>query len=222
MEIYQNGAWNEVVPALKFTTMVGATASANGTGGAVPAPSAGSDTKFLRGDGTWQKVATDDYLPITGGTVTGDLTVTGTITAEAVYNAVYNDYAEFFERGEETETGQIIGLLADGKTYGKATKDTVIVAGVQSGEFAQIIGGDKAPKGRDFVEYNLPNFIPVALAGRVHCKVKGDVAIGDYIVPSETAGVGIASKEWTDKSVGRALENAEGPEVRMIRILVGR
>lgn len=33
--------------------MTGATASAAGTGGAVPAPAAGKQTSFLRGDGTW-------------------------------------------------------------------------------------------------------------------------------------------------------------------------
>lgn len=35
------------------TAMTGATSSAAGTSGAVPAPSAGDDTKFLRGDGIW-------------------------------------------------------------------------------------------------------------------------------------------------------------------------
>jgi hypothetical protein len=34
--------------------MKGATASAAGFQGFVPAPAAGDDTKFLRGDGTWQ------------------------------------------------------------------------------------------------------------------------------------------------------------------------
>ena len=33
--------------------MVGATASTDGTGGLVPAPSAGDQNKYLRGDGTW-------------------------------------------------------------------------------------------------------------------------------------------------------------------------
>ena len=38
------------------TTMTAATASAAGKTGLVPAPSAGSQTKFLRGDGTWQPI----------------------------------------------------------------------------------------------------------------------------------------------------------------------
>lgn len=37
-------------------TMIGATSSTNGTGGLVPAPSAGDQTKFLTGGGTWESV----------------------------------------------------------------------------------------------------------------------------------------------------------------------
>lgn len=36
--------------------MVGATASADGQRGLVPAPSAGAQERFLRGDGSWQEV----------------------------------------------------------------------------------------------------------------------------------------------------------------------
>lgn len=39
------------------TAMRGATASAAGASGVVPAPAAGSHTKYLRGDGTWQAVS---------------------------------------------------------------------------------------------------------------------------------------------------------------------
>ena len=40
--------------------MTAASASAAGKMGLVPAPAAGANTKFLRGDGTWQTVATTD------------------------------------------------------------------------------------------------------------------------------------------------------------------
>lgn len=54
------------VPAgAKFTDttygdMTGATGSAAGTHGLVPAPAAGANTKFLRGDGTWQNTPNTD------------------------------------------------------------------------------------------------------------------------------------------------------------------
>lgn len=40
----------------------------------------------------------------------GNVTLTGTLTAAKVYNAVYNDYAEFFPRGDDTQRGDIIAL----------------------------------------------------------------------------------------------------------------
>ena len=50
-----------------------------------------------------------------------------------IYNAVWNDYAEFFEKGEETEVGDIIALDTDSKEerYIKATNPRTIV-GVHS------------------------------------------------------------------------------------------
>ena len=42
-----------IVARDKLQAMTGASASAAGAGGAVPAPAAGDNTKFLRGDGTW-------------------------------------------------------------------------------------------------------------------------------------------------------------------------
>lgn len=44
----------------KVKDMVGATASAAGAAGLVPAPAAGKQTSFLRGDGTWEEVDIND------------------------------------------------------------------------------------------------------------------------------------------------------------------
>lgn len=151
----------------------------------------------------------------------GDITATGNITGAKVFNAVYNDYAEFFPRGGETEPGDIIALDTNEKDelYKKATKSSRIVVGVQSSEFAQVIGGTHPPDERDFMEWNLKSFIPVALAGRVHVKVKGAVKKGDYIVPSNEPGIGVAGRK-SDKSVGRALTSDSSDGVRLIKILV--
>lgn len=48
-----------------YSAMTGATASAAGKSGLVPAPAAGTQGKFLRGDGTWQTPANTTYTAAT-------------------------------------------------------------------------------------------------------------------------------------------------------------
>ena len=57
-----------------YSDMKGATASAAGTHGLVPAPAAGAQAKFLRGDGTWQYTPNDNttYDVFTGASSTTD------------------------------------------------------------------------------------------------------------------------------------------------------
>ena len=53
--------------AINISVMTGAGASTAGTAGVVPAPSAGDNEKYLRGDGTWQAyegVTIDDIYPV--------------------------------------------------------------------------------------------------------------------------------------------------------------
>lgn len=79
------------VPAnAKFTDttyedMTAATVSTDGTHGLVPAPTKGSQDKFLRGDGNWADVTASDCLPLAGGTMTG------TIKSNAQYPVVVNN-----------------------------------------------------------------------------------------------------------------------------------
>ena len=122
---------------------------------------------------------------------------TGALTASAVYNAVWNDYAEFFPRGEATEAGDIIALDTSSSVerYVKATEGCRCPVGVHSDTFGHLIGGDVPPEGTDFMEYNVPNYIPVGLVGRVRVKFKGRAEMGVRVVPSEIPGVGRAYKE---------------------------
>lgn len=49
---------NGSVAAAYLGVMTGASSGADGTKGAVPAPSAGDQAKYLAGDGTWQSLPT--------------------------------------------------------------------------------------------------------------------------------------------------------------------
>lgn len=66
--------WNGIAYIPAITPMTGASASYAGTAGLVPAPGAGKNTAFLRGDGTWavpvNAAGTNLGLVKTGGDVT--------------------------------------------------------------------------------------------------------------------------------------------------------
>ena len=65
--------------------------------------------------------------------------------------------------------------------------------------------------------------LPVALQGRVPCKVKGKIKKGDMIVVSDDPGVGTADSDPKLGSViGKALENYDSQEVGIIEVVVGR
>lgn len=140
-----------------------------------------------------------------------------------VYNAVWNDYAEFYPRGEQTEPGDIIQLDINSKEekYIKATSQSTTVVGVHSDTYGHLIGGEEAPEGREFVEYNLEKYIPVGLVGRVNCKIIGSINKGDRIVVSEINGVGRKFNPETDnifQIVGMAVEDKATEEIKKIKV----
>ncbi len=59
---------SDVPAGAVFSDMVGATAETAGAAGDVPAPGAGKQTKYLRGDGTWQTPPNTTYADMTGAT----------------------------------------------------------------------------------------------------------------------------------------------------------
>ena len=150
----------------------------------------------------------------------GSASYNGTITANAVYNATWNDYAEFFERGEQTEVGDIIAVDLGSETeqYVKASLDNQIVVGVHSDTFGHLIGGDQPPEGEDFVQYNMPKFIPVGLKGRVYVKVNGPVSKGEVVRVSEVPGVGTTS--GSASIVGYAVETKSSEGVGLVKVLL--
>lgn len=76
---------NAVFTDTKPVGMKGATASAAGSAGYVPAPAAGAQAKFLRGDGTWQSTPNTTYGAFTGATASAAGTA-GLVPAPAAGN----------------------------------------------------------------------------------------------------------------------------------------
>lgn len=150
---------------------------------------------------------------------------TGALTATKVYNAVYNDYAEYFPKGEETEPGDIIMLdiNSDKEQYIKAIKHKGRVIGVHSDTYGHILGGENPVDCIDFEEYNNKYYIPVGLCGRCYVKVIGKINKGDFIVPSEIAGIGRAyNKDLDDRNdiVGFVVETDDRVDIRRLKMKI--
>lgn len=159
----------------------------------------------------------------------GHLTARGNISAGAVYNAVWNDYAELFEKdtSQEYEAGDIISLKFtddDKEEYHKSGVDCdTNVVGVYSDYFGHLIGGEQAPEGEDYVEYNLKKFIPLGLAGRVKPKIIGKVSKGDFVVTSSIPGVGRKYIKGQDDHLaifGLVVENKDSEGIARVKVKI--
>ena len=154
-----------------------------------------------------------------GLSVTGNITATGTITGSKVYNAVWNDYAEWFEKEDLTEEftpGDICAWNKNGVTKAKHLNDKKVV-GVVSNSYGHILGGENLKD----MEDNKEKFVPIGLKGRVKCKVIGPVEVGDLITTSNLEGIGIVDNNCpTNSIVGKALENDYTVSIKTITILV--
>lgn len=149
-------------------------------------------------------------------TCNGNITTVGNITAAKIFNAVYNDYAEYFEKGESVEPGDVVTCCEDkDNMYIKSnTAYSKCVVGVYSDSFGQCMGGKGNDKDAD-------DFIPVGLAGRVMVKVTGDVSKGDLLVSSSIPGVAMKSEEYIPGTViGKALENNSGQTINKIKMFI--
>ena len=96
-----------------YSNMTGATSSAAGKAGLVPAPAAGKQTSFLRGDGTWSVPGLGAYLPLSGGTTTGSTALANNFRVVAGdYTRIqflFNDTWSTVIWGDNTNSGLILG-----------------------------------------------------------------------------------------------------------------
>ena len=96
-------------------TMTGATASANGTMGLVPAPSSGKQNYFLRGDGTWAFLEGTTYTIATGDN-NGQIKVTP--SSGSAYNVTVKGLNTAAYRGvDTTPTSGSTNVITSGGVY---------------------------------------------------------------------------------------------------------
>lgn len=169
---------------------------------------------FLSDPSIQEKVA--NKLDLTGGTLTGPLIATE-ITADKIYGAVWNDYAEWFEKEnneDNFEPGDICSWGQDGVVLSQ--KDDNNIVGVVSNTYGLILGGYPL----DSMKKNETDFVPIGLVGRVNVKVTGPVKIGDLIV-SAGNGIGKVNNQASiQQIVGKALQSSSDENVKLITILI--
>ena len=143
------------------------------------------------------------------------LNYSGNFYATKTFNAVFNDYAEYFLKDEEIEAGDVICKNPNGIGYIKSryAYDNLVV-GIYSDDFAQCIGGEGT-------EDDSIKFAPVGMAGRVRVKVTGEVKIGDLLVASSMYGIAMASTKYISGTIiGKALENHSSQDISRIWMLI--
>ena len=162
-----------------------------------------------------------DKLSLSGGTLTGPLvgtTITAdVITANKVYGAIWNDYAEWFEKENVNDTfdfGDICSWNEKGVVL--SSPSDVRVVGVVSNTYGHILGGFPLAD----MEENSKYFVPIGLTGRVNVKVKGAVKVGDLII-SAGNGIGkVDNNASIQQVVGKALESSNDENVKLITVLI--
>jgi hypothetical protein len=162
----------------------------------------------------------DFYTGTTAPTGSTRLNMQGYFYATRVYNAIYNDYAEYFKKGEVLEPGDVVVLSddPDNEEYLKSREDcSKFVVGVVSDDYAQCIGGKGDGNDNE-------NFAAIGMAGRVKVKLVGVVKKGDLIVSSALPGIARALRKeeayQPGTVIGKALEDKDIYEVRRIKMLI--
>jgi hypothetical protein len=171
----------------------------------------------------------------TGASSLGTLTMGGTLTTKAIlpdattsydigssskeYNTVYAkatsaqyaDLAEVYESDADYEVGTVVVFGGEKEiTISKIGNDSS-VAGVISGNPAYLMNSGSAGQ-------------PVALMGKVPCKVVGYISKGDMLSthPQHNGVAKKAHEPMPGSIIGKALENYDSVEIGTINIVVGR
>jgi hypothetical protein len=154
-----------------------------------------------------------NIVPFTSNTYTlGTNTAWWTITYSRAVQAQYADLAEIYTSDQQYPAGTV--LIFDGEaevTQSHSSHDTRI-AGVVSTNPAYLMNGAESG-------------IPVALQGRVPCRVLGPVSKGDRVVSSHIAGVAQAldSQQYQPGCIiGKALQAIDSTDISTIEVVVGR
>ena len=195
---------------------VGGVLEVNGTAqldGNVILGNATSDTITFTGRQASDLVPSTDNTRNLGAASLKYNTVYATLFNGTALEAYYADLAENYEADQSYEPGTVLVFGGEKELTTTITSNNFRVAGVVSTEPATLMNS----------KLEGDTVVPLALQGRVPCKVIGRVEKGDMIVTSSVAGYGMVNNQPTmgtviGKAVGIKTDTSRG----WVEVVVGR
>ena len=127
-------------------------------------------------------------------------------------NANYADLAENYTSDSDYSPGTVLVFGGEAEVTQSHSSHDTRIAGVVSTNPAYLMNGSESG-------------VPVALQGRVPCRVLGPVSKGDRVVSSHIAGVAQALDPQQYQPgciIGKALQAIDSAEIATIEVVVGR
>ena len=147
------------------------------------------------------------------GNIGSSTTYFNTVFAKAT-SAQYADLAEMYVADAKYSPGTVVEFGGNFEITQTTSSCSTAVAGIISTNPSYLMNATQSGE----------HVLPVALTGRVPCRVLGPVKKGDVLISSSIPGV--AQRIGTDWqpgcTVGKAMENITDDEIQTIEVAVGR
>lgn len=193
-KMYVNVPWTDTNTT--YANMGAATSSAAGKAGLVPAPSAGAQGKYLRGDGTWQTPPNTTYAK--ANTSTLGLVMIGYAENGKNYPVELDDSGKMYVNVPWTDTNTTYGVVGANGSTGLVKNGSAVTSA--SGYTAcPIVSGVPYYKDTNTTYANMKaatasaagaaGLVPAPAAGKQTSFLRGD---GTWVVPTNTT-YGLAS-----------------------------
>ena len=154
-----------------------------------------------------------NIVPFSSNTYTlGTNTAWWTITYSKAVQAQYADLAEVYTSDQQYPGGTVVVFGGQAEVTQSHDSHDTRIAGVVSTEPAYLMNSKETG-------------VPVALQGRVPCRVLGPVSKGDCVVSSHIAGVAQALDPLQYQPgciIGKALQAIDSTDISIIEVVVGR
>jgi hypothetical protein len=185
-----------------------ATGSIDGNAGTVTNGVYTSGNQSIADNKTFTGTLTSTTLTTGASATAGSITGNWSLTTGSRMQATYADLAEIYDTDQEYEVGTVVMFGGD--------KEVTIANEYATTRVAGVISSDPA-----FIMNNMADGQAIALKGRIPVKVEGIVHKGDFIVASDTPGVGVAVDNYIGGAIiGKAIEDKTTHNIGLVEVKV--